>query len=419
MLGVSEEILNEAVKHFEKAVSFSQDFLNSSSVWIETIKAYTEITKNLIVKQSAYLKHIKSKVELSNTKLRKVTTLNENEIKNRINKGLEFLNKKLTTDGYWEEYINSAGASSIWATSFIYSFTSNIACIGNFIPLDKLKNFLISKYEKGFGFNDITPRDGDSTNFGLLALHQMGIDVNNKLNIWLKYQRADGGFSTYMEEDRVELRELMNSENENDFGAWENSQTCVSAVALYLMYQLKEKYNLNESAHSLSKYIATGQVNSMWGSYWWTSPLYSSSFIIKTAYEYSDKQLQSICLPTIERIFHMQSSNGCFGDSFLKESSFYTGLVTTSLCSSPDILAKNKAAIEASIKWLINNQFNDGSWLESNAMRLPSFRARNLDEIKSWPISRMGLNVRAVEFNRLFSTAVCISALNSYARLKF
>jgi hypothetical protein len=35
-------------------------------------------------------------------------------------------------------------------------------------------------------------------------------------------------------------------------------------------------------------------------------------------------------------------------------------------------------------------------------------------EIKEWPASERGCNVRAIEFNRLFTTAVTINALNNF-----
>lgn len=79
----------------------------------------------------------------------------------------------------------------------------------------------------------------------------------------------------------------------------------------------------------------------------------------------------------------------------------------------------NRIAVKKSIEWIVNNQFDDGSWPETNAMRLPYFKTEDPDAISSWPVSRTGLNVRAVEFNRLFSTATCISALNSYGSAEF
>lgn len=419
VLGVSEEILYEAINHFDQAISIVESFVGSSSIWIETIKAYSEITKRLIVKQSAYIKQIKSQVELSNKKIETQRDFSKRTIEDRITQGLEFVNKKLLEDGNWEEYINSAGASNTWATSFISSFLYEVVDSRKIINFDKIKSFLLSKYEKEFSYNDFAPRDGDSTTFGLLALYQMGVDIKSKLPTWIKYQHINGGFSTYIAEDRGDLKELMGSYKESDFGMWENPQICVSAVALYLMQLLKHNYNLEEKVNSLKYFILNAHKNSIWDSYWWTSPFYSTSFIIKASFMNNDKDLQSPCINAIKNILQLQSRSGAFGDSFIPESSFYTGLVIDSLCCSDTIITRNLPAIEKSITWIINNQYRDGSWLESHAMRLPSFRTVTQNVTKLWPVSRTGLNVRAVEFNRLFSTAVCISALNSYAQRRF
>lgn len=299
VLGVSEEILYEAINHFDHAISVTESFVGSSSIWIETIKAYSEITRKLIIKQSAYIKQIKSQVELSDKKIETYRDFSKKTVEGRINQGIEFVNKKLLDEGNWEEYINSAGASNTWATSFISSFLYEVVDSRKIILFDKLKGFLLSKFDKEFSFNDYTPRDGDSTTFGLLALYQMGVDIKSKLSTWIKYQHNNGGFSTYIAEDRDYLRELMGAYKEKDFGMWEHPQTCVSAVALYLMQVLRNNYNLEEKINSLKYFILNAQKNSIWDSYWWTSPLYSTSFIIKASFMYDDKDLQLPCTNAI------------------------------------------------------------------------------------------------------------------------
>ena len=211
----------------------------------------------------------------------------------------------------------------------------------------------------------------------------------------------------------------MNLQDIDAFDAWEESHTCVSAVSLYLMSQLKQDHSLNAIYQRLKQYILNSQSNSLWESYWWTSPFYATSFVIKAAFKSANADLQLACIPAINAIHQAQNRNGSFGDSFLSESAFYTGLISDALSSSKELYIRNRNEVKKSVEWIVNNQFDDGSWPETNAMRLPSFKTKNPNEIASWPISRTGLNVRAVEFNRLFSTATCISALNSYGLSEF
>lgn len=70
-------------------------------------------------------------------------------------------------------------------------------------------------------------------------------------------------------------------------------------------------------------------------------------------------------------------------------------------------------AIEKTVAFLLNNQFTDGSWDNSNALQIPS----SLDTIpsrKDFPIAPIGINVRAKEFNRLFTTTSIVQSLVNY-----
>ncbi len=417
VLGVSEAILKEAILNFETAVNISKPFIGNSTLWVDANNIHIYLTKTTLIKQTSYLKQIQSKAELSNQKYGKVLHLNEVEIENRINLALRYLAKKLFADGFWEEYLNSAGASSIWATAFIYSFIYNTKNIDNFILLDKIKEYLIDKQNLGFRYNEIAPTDGDSTNFGILSLHSMGINVSQYLGSLMKYQTSDGGFATYHMDDRESLNALMNFDHIEKFDSWEESHNCVSAVSFYLLSHLRKSFEIENHYQLLKSFILSRQKNSVWDSYWWTSPIYATSFIIKAISESKDADLIPVRNAAIESLLHQQNKNGSWRDSFQTESAFYTGLMANSILSSS--LSTRRRQVQKSIEWIIENQNDDGSWPETNAMRLPSFKISNPNEVKSWPDRRSGLNVRAIEFNRLFSTSVCLSALNAYGRSEF
>lgn len=126
----------------------------------------------------------------------------------------------------------------------------------------------------------------------------------------------------------------MNYHEIEDFDLWEESHTCVSAVSLYVLSHLKTNHNLDKVYERLKQYILKSQSNSLWTSYWWTSPFYATSFIIKAAFKNADTDLQLACVSAIKAINQAQNRDGSFGDRFLPESAFYTGLVSESLCSS-------------------------------------------------------------------------------------
>jgi hypothetical protein len=48
-------------------------------------------------------------------------------------------------------------------------------------------------------------------------------------------------------------------------------------------------------------------------------------------------------------------------------------------------------------------------------MQIPSPEIINPIENDNWEVSDTGCNVRAVEFNRIFSTILCLYAIDTYA----
>lgn len=69
--------------------------------------------------------------------------------------------------------------------------------------------------------------------------------------------------------------------------------------------------------------------------------------------------------------------------------------------------------IEKSVDFLLTNQFIDGSWENSHALQVPN--SEDVTPIKTdFPINTLGMNVRAKEFNRLFTTTAILQSLVIY-----
>ena len=65
-------------------------------------------------------------------------------------------------------------------------------------------------------------------------------------------------------------------------------------------------------------------------------------------------------------------------------------------------------AINKSIYFILQNQFSDGSWSNSHSLRIPDPSISIETEL---PVSTHGINVRAKEFNRLFTTTSILKSL--------
>ena len=141
-------------------------------------------------------------------------------------------------------------------------------------------------------------------------------------------------------------------------------------------------------------------------SYWWTSNIYIYYYLAKT-YQILNKKDKVDYI--VSKINAIQNENGSFSDIY-SENVFYTGLALEILLLNP---TKNKIQIEKTIFFLLKNQFSDGSWQNSNALQVPNAQDIEPSTIH-FPIATFGMNVRAKEFNRLFTTTSVLQSLSVY-----
>ena len=107
----------------------------------------------------------------------------------------------------------------------------------------------------------------------------------------------------------------------------------------------------------------------------------------------------------IQNFISQKVENGFYKDTY-GISLFFTALAL-------EILTFNKSYKELTSKiadYLINNQFEDGSWQESNSLSIP--RPNEINPInENYEVQTFGIGVRSHEFNRLFTTASAIRSL--------
>lgn len=155
----------------------------------------------------------------------------------------------------------------------------------------------------------------------------------------------------------------------------------------------------------------------LWDAYWWTSPIYSTSFMIKSLSYCTNNLLKEKIISSMDALLQRQNNNGSFGDEFEKESPFYTSLVIEAICQEMTIYKKSKNGIDKAIKWLLSEQKINGSWQGTPIMRMPAPEITKPQQITDWPIGTRGNNIRVIDFNRLFTTSIAISALYNYKKI--
>ena len=408
--GIATDMLQKVLLHLNNSEHYARPY--KVSKWIDVLNFYRKIFKGVLNQKEAYLEIVKAKVRHS--VINGSNVINEHNLSNSIHisiqKGIEFVVSKQRTDGAWFEYLTSAGASDIWATGFITFFCNNIIPNKN---TQQAKNLLQKDAHPLWGYKQLYLSDTDSSNFALLGL---GTASKNKFDRLVQRQNIDGGFPTYTEKEIKELRKYMKYPIENKYTGWTQSHLCVSAVTYYLLL-CHSNHIEDENIKKLEAYLLQSLKYQNEIAYWWTDETYTL-FWFSLAF----KNIENIELKNIIKDRLVNSVNNykpsLNPDANNTKSIFYTAL-QLNICITLNYLNQFTCTtlIKALVKELLFEQYKDGSWHATNAMRLPDTEVLNPLEIKEWPASDRGCNVRAIEFNRLFTTVVTLNALNNFMKL--
>lgn len=411
VFGISEKLFDKGVSYLIEAQRCISNFKGLSE-WNFEIDGLINLTLIKKLNVQAFLKMSKVQIELSNTKAPSVN------LKDGILKATDFILNMQNTDGSFNEYFNEAGMSDVWATSFIASYLGQKNVEHGLsrafkICMNKATDFIINSSNNSlWGYNKEWIPDADSSTFAQLAIYQTKGKINtDSLEAWLKYQINCGGFSTYNNPDHI-LSSLNWVSNSDTVKGWLAPHDCVSASAFYFLMQVADK---SENSKLLKDYLKNAISNlNTWNAYWWSSPIYTTSFMIKSFQYVTDNKLKQLIDKSAESVLISQNKNGSFGDNYNKDSAFYTALVIDSFCENSHLYNQSQKQIGNAVNWLLSNQMSDGSWLSTHAMRIPAPDILDPSKVKSWLVGTKGVNIRAKEFSRLFTTAVSLSALSKY-----
>jgi hypothetical protein len=397
--GVSNQLRRTALGYLSQAEKIALEL--NLPLWASEIQRLNNTIIAHIANTEGYIKYI------SRPKTGKKANPNGTK-----EKAIRFIETSQLSDGSWNDFFNSSGVSDTWATAFVLYFLSQQK-VGPNIPkhsLSKATSFLAG-LNGNWGYHKQWIRDCDSTNFTLLALLSNDADgLDQHIFNWVGLQLMSGAFSTFTDYDL-----LVSSLNQKDLlgvKGWMVEHACVSSVAFLLLCRLnryqKEKQKLYEWL------LRQRDEKGLFNAYWWTSPLYSTAFILKGLLV--DRREGSAWLidEIVAALLREQDHDGSFGDSFVKQSPFYTGLILDALCESDRLVKQHSEAIARGVKWLRDNQQDDGGWEPSYAMRMPHPENLQPNDTPQWPVATMGTQIRADDYSRMFSTTVCLSAICKY-----
>lgn len=342
------------------------------------------------------------------------TPILHDEVILSLKSSLSFLESTLEEDFVWSDFLTNAGVSKGWVTGFIGYHLSEAGVKSDF--LKKVADHIKDRLDSSGTFNDSMIRDGDSLTFTIGFLHHYYPAIAaNLANSWITYQQIEGGWVTYKDSDK--LRQKLNLPLSENVSGWTSPSPCVSVTAALVMNKLP---NLNENRQITLKYLTGCQSKDGYiPSYWWTSPVYATSFAaIAFGQNPEWKDCKEKC---IHWLLKRQLPNGAWDAGYETggESAFYTALALKALLQN--ISDRNPSQylddIKKGFRWLVDNQMSDGSWKTKRILRIPATDVTNPQMVKYWRRSSFGVNTIIDDHYRNFTTAIVFSAMSDFLTL--
>jgi len=402
--GYARDILNKCETYFNNAVQEIESIPNME-MWKSLIDSQRLKVLRMLTNINIYSKEVYAKTYFSNKKIQNVISLDD-----RIKKIEYFIIKQQNSNGSWSDMVTNQGISEVWTTGFItWNLSQNNTNRNSYVDL-AIEYLFENRSLNLWGYNPNMIWDIDSSFNVLFAIDQNNAIKKRDIDLLIGSQKPNGAFCTYV--DDKDLKKYLGHKFQ-DFSGWTHEHICVSALALYFLCVSKKN---NNAKNKLLNYLLPKQNNDgLWESYWWTSPLYSTAFIVKSLIIENYEKYNRIITSAINSILQLRNSNYSFGDSHDNESAFFTLLVLDMLCSSNITFNKYKEYVSLIMNWVLNNQLEDGSFHSSYILRIPSPEIKNPNKIKMWVTNNSkGVNVVKSDFMRLFTTSLAFQALNKY-----
>ncbi|NQX82312.1 MAG: hypothetical protein HRT66_10010 [Flavobacteriaceae bacterium] len=395
--GIASELYSKAIAYTDKAISIMNlGNYSKETLWKNELYSLHNTCISNFLNITGFVETYKVKNKLSN----KIQV--NNNLKDSIDRSIKYIIDSQDKQGSWNDIFNEAGVSNVWATSYIgYLLSESNVNISNKL-LKKASNYLIQNKNSDalWGYNNMWIDDADSSSFALLNI-KSDVNINIYFNNWLKFQKKDGGFSTYKDEN-ILLSSLNSSKIKNVKG-WTQSHFCVSSVS-YLVFVELELTNSDSFKFLRSYLISKLKSYSNIISYWWAGEIYAIHYILLGAVKNKDTELVSICEIIVNKLVKKNEVNY-----------FFKGLMLHTLCLTDNLFIKHNSKVIEIAEQIINKQYTDGSWEEGFSLKIPhpSVIDVNNKDI-AWTKDSKGTNIMVSDYNRLFTTASCLTALKKY-----
>jgi squalene cyclase len=320
-----------------------------------------------------------------------------------LERGTRFLLASQGRDGLWRDFHTPAGQASEWPTGYIAS--ALLAAGGAPRALERAAAALIARQNEdgGWGYNERTPSDADSTACVLLFLAdagQRGSSCDRGAACLCRHQRLPGGgVATYAQAGQI--RRFMGVGRWMRFRGWCSPHTEVTATAGCALARLERETAGTRAAAAWRHVRSRQRGDGSWTSYWWTAPHYATLRAVELALAIGDR---GCVARAVEWTRRTQASDG--GWSAPGE---HTSAFATALCLSLLVAAgADGDAVQRAAGRLVALQLEDGGWPSRPHMRIPMPSDADPDR---WRPIRLGSGAIVADQHRTFTSAACVAAL--------
>ncbi|MBO8132193.1 MAG: hypothetical protein H0Z29_11930 [Candidatus Marinimicrobia bacterium] len=420
---VAEEIMEVAREYYEKALEVLGDYKFLS--WRRIIHDYmdrcTILRDDIINIKRKVRRGGGSKTPMGAGSMSKVVVktsggrLAKEVIEESVKHSIEFLLKLQGQKGFWEDFLLDVGYSTEWVTGYVGNSLIS-AMVFNESIRDKLKlasRALIGAQHPigGWGFNEDSGVDADSTSNVVIFLRRMGKLVGEQaVKVLKENQNGDGGFGTYSIKEILREQEKLNinfSAPIELYGGWTSSDIQITAIAIQALLAIGLERESEVMRRGVSFIIGKQHSEGYWDAYWTEGKILGTSFCVQTLNKFCK------CGRYIKRallwLIDIQSEEGGWSNQVTPVLNPYdTALALLAFMVKGSGIDCSKS-IKEGIEWLIANQLEDGSWESSPIMVIPRPWEKNQPNRQyKMPAIR--------DDKRIFTTATVLRALLGYCK---
>jgi squalene cyclase len=327
--------------------------------------------------------------------------------------GIDFVLARQGVDGLWRDFLTPAGKASTWPSAYIGSALQPSGADRDALQRAADALARCQRPDGGWGYNEETPSDADSTAWAVLFLTGMqGPDrACHRAGACLArhQRRSSGGVATYAEPGPI--RRYTGLRPWVPLRGWCRPQVEVTAVAGRALSALASDVSRGRGTAAWRFVRSRQNADGSWNSYWWTSSHFATQQAVALAVSMRELEPVRRAAAWALRLQHQDGGWGAPGES--GTSSFATALALSVLAASR---CAERRSMARGIEALLRLQQADGGWPSHPALRIPLPADPSLAGDGRWRPIRFGAGIVVRDQHRTFTSATCVAALDHALR---